>query len=248
VAADSLWWSVWWRWLLVWIGTGLALVAAALIGLAHWRGGRKHAQQPPYLSFYLHEQSVMDLYQYKYRGALEQHVVATVGGRGEVHLGTGLLSPVRFGGSIERNREEFRRYLEVAAPITVIGLLMEVLEDDLYSVDLERLSIVPGRNLRGAPGSTVRLSGLGGNSYVLAHGVFQRDTSADPTDRITIFLAPYGEPGTTARHPVMRMRCVNSGLRDDVPDGPFRARCLGTIQGWDRVAGQLVVNPVAIFR
>jgi hypothetical protein len=35
----------------------------------------------------------------------------------------------------------------VAEPITVIGLLMEVLEDDLYAVDLDRLSIVPGRNV-----------------------------------------------------------------------------------------------------
>ena len=38
------------------------------------------------------------------------------------------------------------------------------------------------------------------------------------------------------------------GLRDDVPEGQFFARCLGTVQGWDRTSGQLIVNPLAIFR
>jgi hypothetical protein len=46
----------------------------------------------------------------------------------------------------------------------------------------------------------------------------------------------------------LRVRCVNTGLRDDVPDGQFFARCLGTVQDWDRISGQLVVNPLAIFR
>jgi hypothetical protein len=32
------------------------------------------------------------------------------------------------------------------------------------------------------------------------------------------------------------------------PDGQFFARCLGIVQGWDRTSGQLIVNPLAIFR
>jgi hypothetical protein len=66
----------------------------------------------------------------------------------------------------------------VAEPITVIGLLMEVLEDDLYAVDLDRLSIVPGRNVS-LRRSAARLSELGGNAYVLARGLFQMDTAGD---------------------------------------------------------------------
>jgi hypothetical protein len=244
VAADSMWWSVWWTWLLVWIATAVVLVVAAAFGVAWWRSRGRFTRQPPYLSFYLHEQSVMDLYQYKYRGALEQHVVSMVGGRAGLHLGAGV-PPVRFGGSVERNREEFRRYLEVAEPITVIGLLMEVLEDDLYAVDLDRLSIVPGHNVS-LRRSTARLSELGGNAYVLARGVFHMDTTSDRSGRTTTFLAPFGT--AVEPHALLRVRCINTGLRDDVPDGQFFARCLGTVQGWDRVSGQLIVNPLAIFR
>lgn len=244
MAADSMWWSVWWPWLVVWIGTAVALVVGAAFGLAWSRSRGRLTRQPPYLSFYLHEQSVMDLYQYKYRGALEQHVVSMVGGRAGVHASAGV-APVRFGGSVERNREEFRRYLEVAEPITVIGLLMEVLEDDLYMVDLDRLSIVPGRNAS-LRRSSARLSELGGNAYVLARGMFQMDTMSDRSGRTTTFLAPF----VTAAGPqaMLRVRCINTGLRDDVPDAQFFARCLGTVQGWDRASGQLIVNPLAIFR
>jgi len=246
VAADSMWWSVWWPWLVVWLATAALFVVAVALGWAWVRGRGRLTRQPPYLSFYLHEQSVMDLYQYKYRGALEQHVVSMVGGRVGVHVGAGV-APVRFGGSVERNREEFRRYLEVAEPITVIGLLMEVLEDDLYAVDLDRLTIVPGRNVS-LRRSAARLSELGGNAYVLARGLFQMDTTGDLSGRTTTFLAPFGPPAPAGSPAALRVRCVNTGLRDDVPDGQFFARCLGTVQGWDRVSGQLIVNPLAIFR
>ena len=66
--------------------------------------------------------------------------------------------------------------------------------------------------------------------------------------RTTTFLAPFGPPATSGRHPALRVRCVDTGLRDDDPDGQFFARCLGTVQGWDRLSGQLIVNPLAIFR
>jgi hypothetical protein len=245
MGADSLWWSVWWPWLVVWLVTAVLLVLSLVFLVAWFRGRSRLNRQPPYLSFYLHEQSVMDLYQYKYRGALEQQVVSMVGGRAGVHASAGVY-PVRFGGSYERNREEFRRYIEVAEPITVIGLLMEVLEDDVYAVDLNRLSIVPGRNLT-LRGSTARLSSLGGPAYVLAGGLFRMDAMTDRSGRTTTFLAPFGTP-SSARHPALRVRCVNTGLRDDVPDGEFFARCLGTVQGWDHGSGQLIVNPIAIFR
>jgi hypothetical protein len=239
-----MWWSVWWPWLLIWIATAVALLAALAFLVAALRGRDRPTPQPPYLSFYLHEQSVMDLYQYKYRSALEQQVTSMVGGRAGLHVGAGV-APVRFGGSVERNREEFRRYLEVAEPITVIGLLMEVLEDDLYTVDLSRMSIVAGKHHRLRRAAT-RLSELEGNAFVLARGVFKPEPNDD--GRTTTFLAPFGPTAADFRHPMLRVRCVNSGLRDDVPDGQFSARCLGTIQGWDPRSGHLIVNPLAIFR
>ncbi len=245
MVADNLWWSVWWPWVLVWLGTGLALVAAIFIVFVAWRGHRKRTKQPPYLSFYLHENSVMALYQYKYKGALEQEVQARVGGSRELRVGTSV-PMVAFGGNLERNREEFRRYLEVAAPITVIGILMDVLEDDLVHVDLERGSIVPSKNL-GPIRRAARLSELGGNSYVLARGIFHIEASP-ATASSTMFLAPYGPPAATGSDPMIRVRCVNSGLRDDVPEGHFWARCLGTVQGWDARNGHLILDPIAIFK
>jgi hypothetical protein len=133
---------VWSPWLVAWIGTAVLFVVAVVLFVAWWHGRGRITRQPPYLSFYLHEQSVMDLYQYKYRGALEQHAVSMVGRRAGVHLGANV-APVRFGGSVERNREDFRRYLEVAEPITVTGLLTEVLEDDMFAVDLDDCPLCP---------------------------------------------------------------------------------------------------------
>ncbi len=64
----------------------------------------------------------------------------------------------------------------------------------------------------------------------------------------TTFLAPYGEPHHAGPPPMISLRCANSGLRSEVPEGRFWARCLGTVQGWDRITGHLVIDPIAIFK
>ncbi len=161
-------WSVWWRWLAIWIPTVVSVLVAVALLIVHWRGQHKRAKQPPYVSFYLHDQSVMDLYQYRYRGALEQGVEARFGGRSQIRAGAGT-PMVNFTGSLERNREEFRKYLERSEPITVIGILMDVLEDDLVHVDLQRASLVTGKNLD-IRQRRIRLSELGASTYVLARG------------------------------------------------------------------------------
>jgi hypothetical protein len=72
------------------------------------------------------------------------------------------------------------------------------------------------------------------------------------TDRIddTIVLsAPYGDPAALADEPILSVTCSNSQLLADVPSGPFSARCLGRIQGWDPDTRKLVIDPVlAIYR
>jgi hypothetical protein len=246
VGADDLWWSVWWPWVAVWAATVLALVSAVLIVITQWRGQQKRSKQPPYVSFYLHDQSVMDLYQYQYRGALEQEVEARVGGRTQVRAAAGA-SGVHFGGSLERNREEFRKYLEVAEPITVIGILMDVLEDDLIHVDLQRGSLVSAKNVD-IRQRRIRLSELGARTYVLARGDFEVSTGAGSSGATTTFLAPYGDRAGAGPPSMIRVRCASNGLRSEVPEGRFWARCLGTVQGWDRASGQLVIDPIAIFK
>ncbi|GHJ44107.1 hypothetical protein Cs7R123_14490 [Catellatospora sp. TT07R-123] len=244
MAAD-LWWSVWWPWLLVWLGTVLAVVVAVVVLVVQLSDRRRGTRRPPYLSFYLHDKSVMDLYQYKYQGALEQEVQAKVGSRRRVGA-DGDVPMVKFGASMERNREEFRKYLEVAEPITVIGIMMDVLADDLVQVDLERLAVVPSRN---APmgRSRIKLSQLGGGAYVLVRGVF-RPEPALGSERHTTLLATYGDGASGESAARIRLRCANTGLRDEVPEEQFWARCLGTVQGWDAATGHLVLNPIAIFR
>jgi hypothetical protein len=49
--------------------------------------------------------------------------------------------------------------------------------------------------------------------------------------------------GVPNRVPVAQQRAARRRARRAV-----LARCLGTVQGWDRAAGHLVINPVAIFR
>jgi hypothetical protein len=246
VVADTLWWSVWWHWLAVWIATVLSVLFAIALFIVHWRGKQRRTKQPPYVSFYLHDQSVMDLYQYRYRGALEQHVEARVGGRSQIRAGAGV-QMVNFGGSIERNREEFRKYLERAEPITVIGILMDVLEDDLVQVDLERGSLVSGKNLD-IRQRKIRLSELGGRTYVLARGGFEVNGAPTNASGTTTFLASYGGQRRGSPPSMIRVRCASNVLRSDVPEGKFWARCLGTVQGWDRAAGHLVIDPIAIFK
>jgi hypothetical protein len=244
VAADNLWWSVWWQWLAVWAATVVALLIAVATLVVQWRGRRKRGTPLPYVSLYLHEQSVMDLYQFRYQGALEQQVEARVGRRTQVRAGAGV-SAVHFGGNLERNREEFRKYLEVSEPITVIGILMDVLEDDIIHVDLQRGSLMAGQNVD-IRQRRIRLSELGGRAYVLARGGFEAGAASGASS--TVFLAPYGNGGATGPSPAIRVRCANSGLRGEIPDGRFWARCLGTVQGWDRDTGQLVIDPIAIFK
>jgi hypothetical protein len=36
---------------------------------------------------------------------------------------------------------------------------------------------------------------------------------------------------------MVRPRCANIGLRDDVPEESFWAHCLGTVQRYDRITG-----------
>jgi hypothetical protein len=136
---------------------------------------------------------------------------------------------VRFGGSLERNREEFRSTWRRAEPITVIGILMDVLSDDLIQVDLERGSLVPARNID-LRQRRIRLSELGGRTYVWPAGCSIR--TRDRAGAVTTFLAPYGDQASA----VVRVRCATSGLRSDVPEGQWWARCLGTVQGWDRAS------------
>jgi hypothetical protein len=98
----------------------------------------------------------------------------------------------------------------------------------------------PGRALRPSAGAAARLSDLSSFVFVSVTGRFR---ITDKTDEMVTLSAPYGDGGH------VEVTCLSSQLLEDVPPGPFSARCLGRVQGWDPDTGKLVLDPVlAIYR
>ncbi|MFF8837312.1 hypothetical protein [Streptomyces sp. NPDC015130] len=93
---------------------------------------------------------------------------------------------------------------------------------------------------------TVRLRDVG--DFVLIRGRF-RTTGEDSADGpSTVFLAPYGDPADPSHGPRVRVTCATEGLRAQVPQGTFSARCLDRVQEWNAAEGVLEVQAMAIFR
>lgn len=252
---DPLWRSVWWPWLLVWCITLVSLVTAIAIVVMHWRRHRRpNTARHHGISFYLDEESVMDLYlQYggKYKAPLRQEVKEHISDNREVELNADL-APLQARAKAGVNRDIFRSYIENAEPITVIGIIIDVLEqsDDIVYVDLRKQEVTFNRALDKVLNAddderptTVRLRGL--DTFVSIRGRFH---AIETTEAVKTFEAPFGDPtgGPQAR---LTCICMTSGMRGSaVPTGSFPARCLGRVEDWDSDTGKLKVHPIAIFR
>jgi hypothetical protein len=259
VDADSaLWWAVWWPWTLVWGSTLVALVIACWCVIAQWRT----RSQPPFphgsqgISLYLHDGSVMDLYlQGGYKTALRHEVEERItSGKDKVvqvafpHMGA------RAGQTVDR--EVFRRYIEVAQPITVIQIIMEVLQkaDNIVYIDLIDRVIAPDKALNRAmqaihhrnrpPSGLVHLQDLERiDAYVSVRGRFRHDSETPDTVTFSTQVE-----NTADADPMVRVTCINAGLRRTAPQTTFHARCLGRVQGWDNNTRTLIIAPIAIFQ
>lgn len=257
---DASWWGVWWLWLLLWGITAASVVAAAVNAVGHWRADRARASTRLHgISFYLHDKHVMELYgrfSGKFNAALRQEVRvrSTKISEGEV---SAELAQVMARAKRGVNDEVFSTYIKEDAPITVIGMIIDVLEqeDNIVHVDLRKQEITANRALDKALGTNdkrptaVRLSNLEPETFVSIRGLF-RET--DCTDATTTFEAPYRDPTEAADDSQVRLTCAASGLRgdkvpDEVPDGSFPARCLGRVKRWDPDTRRLIVRPIAIF-
>ena len=250
----ALWWSVWWPWAVVWLVTALAIAVAAGVGLWAWRSRRRFAasREVPGLTIYLHEKSVMDLYQVgRYGDAMTKEVVDRVGVTkdGKIAL-KGLDLGVE--GARTSGREVVKTYIEQYEPIAVVGVLLDALESaaGVVHVDLRDLTVRRNTALEqhleqhSAPADVVRLRRI--DSYVSVKGVFRVASDDDGT---TVFLAPFGDPDDPEAGPQVRVECYNGGLRDDVvPEGGFRAQCLGRVQAWKADSRELVIRPIAMFQ
>ena len=253
--SDPSWWGVWWPWLLVWGITVVSLVAAVAIAVTHWRRHRVlTATRRPGISFYLDDESVMDLYRQhggKYKAALRQEVQERSSSTSEGEV-SAELAPVRARARRGVNNEIFRSYIENAEPITVIGIIIDVLEQagDIVHVDLHKQAVTSNRALAKAldtdddkQPTAVRLRGL--ETFVSIRGLFR---ATDHTPAVTTFEAPYGEPPDPVDGPRVHLICTASGLRYSVPTSTFSARCLGRVEDWDPRTRKLIVHPIAIFR
>ncbi|MEV8440137.1 hypothetical protein AB0425_22395 [Actinosynnema sp. NPDC051121] len=250
----TLWWSVWWPWVVVWVVTALAIAVA--VGVAVWawrsRGRFTPSREVPGLTIYLHEKSVMDLYQVgRYGDAMAKEVVDRVGVTkdGKIAL-KGLDLGVE--GARTSGREVVKTYIEQYEPIAVVGVLLDALESaaGVVHVDLHKLTVRRNTALEQhleqqvEPADVVRLRRI--DSYVSVKGVFR--VASDGGEK-TVFLAPFGDPDDPEDGPQVRVECLNAGLRDDaVPEGGFQARCLGKVQAWKADSRQLVIKPIAMFQ
>jgi hypothetical protein len=240
---DGEWWGQWWPWLLLWGAT------VALIGLSVFlivRALRRKRPARPYTHgsvFYLDDNYVMDLYRMhggKYKAALRQEVEERISDTRETEL-SAEVSSARIGRKKGVNNEVFRRYVEHAEPITVLGIVIDVLDraSDIVHVDFRTgeitgdhalavtLDVVDAPLPSGANLSTV-------DAFVSIRGSFTfTDTNSDVTT-------------LTAGH--LRMTCATANLRGTaLPTGAFPARCLARPQEW-HPDGHLVLHPIAIFR
>ncbi|MGA4842308.1 hypothetical protein [Streptomyces sp. G45] len=255
---DSEWWGLWWPWMVVWLATAacwgvLARYVLVRLGLSRRRRPTRRRRTFHGMCFYLHEQRVMDLYQTGgFSAALEQEVAD----RTNVTSGFSLWAKFTGGpgGSAGRDvtKERFTSYVQQNTPITVIGLLMDTMrrEDAVVHADLITGQLVPNRALA----DTLRDSG---DDRVALSAVMAEFVSV--TGRFTARSLSGGEVVLRARYETggmgahVKITCAEDGIREEFHEedyfsGEFQARCLGKVRTWNPAAGELTVDPVAIFR
>src|SRR5262249_21256147 len=133
---DPMWWRVWWPWLVLWSATLVALLAAVWVLVAQWREDSRRTLRRPDLSFYPTERSIMGLYQqYRYQAALKRAVREEIT-RSKNATVEAAFAPLRGRTGWQVDSRTFREYIEIDQPITVIGIIMNVLErtDDIVYV------------------------------------------------------------------------------------------------------------------
>ncbi|MFI6083430.1 hypothetical protein ACIBBB_21025 [Streptomyces sp. NPDC051217] len=252
---DGQWWSLWWPWVLVWLLTAacvLVLARHVLLRFGWLRRRRPTDRTFPGMCFYLHHQRVMDIYQTGgFSAALEQEVAD----RTNVNSGVGLLGKFGFGeGKAHREvtKERFTTYVQENTPITVIGMLMDTMrkEDVVVHADLTTDHLVPNRTFA----DTMRESGADEASLSAVMSEFVsvtgRFTARSSSGGEVVLRARYGNAEPPSH---VKIICESTGVREGFQheeyfSGEFQARCLGKVKTWNREAGELTLDAVAIFR
>ncbi|MDP9795527.1 hypothetical protein J2S43_004039 [Catenuloplanes nepalensis] len=231
----------WWLWMGVWVLTAVLLLLTAVLAVRYWRSRARRRRLDD--CFYLDTARLMKMYrQARYRPALQRLVAKRIRRGRNANLNAAF-APFAGDAGWQVDDEVFETYIETDEPITVIGIVMDILErsDDIVYVDLETLSMTANPVTRAAVGRGTTEAPPTRVSWVLVHGTYRQDGGT--ADR-PVFRARYGGD-TDAR---VRIDCARTDLPERLPAGAFPARCLGKIEDWDENTRELTVDPLAVFR
>ncbi|MGC7100930.1 hypothetical protein ACPZ19_40180 [Amycolatopsis lurida] len=237
-----------WFWVLM--GTGLALVAAALVLFLR---GRRRRAAPGIVGdheflVYLNETLVMDILQYQgdltaLKRRIEEYTRESAERRGEakIHWFSVVAGRLREGARSEAYETEEQ-------PITAIRKVVRELEkaDAIVYADFHKGEVHAHRTLSGNAAGDAKLSDS--RMFLSIDGLFQEYEEGDASDQDYLRLrAPYASGSDHVRVKISR-----SGLRerDVLPEGkaPFPARVLGKVETWDEQDRMLKMWALAIFR
>jgi hypothetical protein len=251
---NGAWWSAWWGWMAAWLAAaaGVVVLAVFLATLAY-RWLRRPVMEHSGLSIcvYLHDQSIMNLYEMgNYTAALEKAVEE----RRNVTTTAGLWAKLPFVVKADKGRtqEMFTSYVQKATPISVVGMLLSVFErkDAIVYVDLPSGTITPNRALArklaaagdGEAGpQSVALSDIA--QFVSVEGRFRAERE---TADSFVLRARYGSGDEPAR---LKVAFAATGLQiDKMYEGEIQARCLGKMTGWNPETREVTLDAIAIFR
>ncbi|MEV6962107.1 hypothetical protein AB0M97_23550 [Streptomyces sp. NPDC051207] len=256
---ESVWWSEWWDWMVLWLVAAagvLTLLGGALARfLRRVRRVRRERSVPlPALSpIYLDSEAVMD--HYKFGNHTEALTKAVEERRS---LTAGIIASLPFiswlSASRESTKEVFVSYVKESEPISVVGLLLSVFRREDALVDVQLLSdgvhVTPNAALTAqlAHGDEtgddfVTLTEI--HDFVMVRGRFKAESVSHET---LVMRAAYGDGERTAH---LRVKLRREGVLApgrDLPEGQFRAICLGKVTSWDpRTRETLLERPIAVF-
>jgi hypothetical protein len=247
-----MWWAAWWPWMVVWLATMLAVIAAA--GTLYWRrrATRPPGQKPPGICVYLDDKRIMDIWQIDTHGSANKiEVEEKISSGKKATIGIKLAS-MSADADRSADREVTHKSTKIVNAVAVIDIILDILKsaDNVVDIDLIDSCLTPNaalsRKLSAGPAPKVAgLASLDGfKGYVSVRGKFQKETSDPAQTTTTTFSISNGDD---SRKPPVRVICTSVGMRDH-PETDFTARCISPVLGWNPRTQVLTVDPIAIFR
>ncbi|MFG3206840.1 hypothetical protein [Streptomyces sp. NPDC048192] len=248
---DGTWWSAWWGAMVWWLVAFAGLATLVVLGVRSvLKRLGKRAEEPHYLPLYLDNDAVMDVFKMRNHQSALRKEVEERNVRNTGWLATIPVLSWMFQLNGDRATEIVAKYVKESEPIQVIGLLLSVLQrgDGLARVRLQErpATVRPNRALLAAGVTdTVVLSEIG--EFVMITGRFEaEDTVGDNL----VMRAPYGDGDQSAHlRVVLRVGGLRPSGNRKLPEGQFRAHCLGKVTTWRPDTREVVLQyPVAVFQ